>query len=269
MINNPNTNLSNLTQINRIRASVPGPKGSLTIEAAYTIPLFLFAVLCLVYLLEIQTIDFSVKAAAQEAAKRAAVDMALIPVLNTYSLQQDIIEIVGSERLERSIIEGGSNGINCWTSYYNTVDEEIIVNVNYMVKLPFPEFLDLGMKRKINFHMKAWTGYASKSQSDTEDEIVYVTENGIVYHTDYQCSYLQLSITFIPSTSLVDVRNEHGGIYGACEHCVYGEAMAGVYITEYGNKYHNSVTCSGLKRTIRAVKHSEVSGLGGCIKCTN
>lgn len=268
MKNNPNTNLSKNPLRNPKRASAAGSRGSLTVEAALVIPIFLFAVLCLVYLLEIQAIGFSIKSASQEAAKQAAAEMALLPVLNTYGLQQDIVDSVGSERLDRSIVDGGSSGIHCWTSYYNTVTEEIVVKVNYTVKLPVPQFLNLGMKQKVEFNVKAWTGYASQSLSE-EDEVVYVTNNGIVYHTDYQCSYLQLSITFIPSSLLVDVRNESGGIYHACEDCVHGEAMAGVYITDYGTKYHNSLSCSGLKRSIRAVKKSEVAGLGGCVKCTN
>lgn len=267
MSSNPNTNLSNYPYIHCKRASVPDSKGSMTIEAALTIPLFLFAVLCLIYLLEIQAINFSVRAASQEAAKMAAEEMAVLPVLSTYSLQQDIVNIIGSERLERSIIEGGSSGIHCWTSYYNTVSEEIYVEVYYTVKLPFPEILGLGIEQKIEFNIKAWTGAASQNLA-SEDEVVYVAENGIVYHTDYQCTYLQLSITFVPSSSLLNVRNESGGIYHACEKCVQGEAMAGVYITEYGTKYHNSIGCSGLKRTIRAVKKSDVSGFGGCAKCT-
>ncbi|MEE1086875.1 MAG: pilus assembly protein [Schaedlerella sp.] len=237
-------------------------------EAALTIPFFLFAVLCLIYLLEIQAVGFSIRSASQIAAKQAAEDMALLPVLNVYGLQQDIVDQIGSERLDRSIIEGGSAGIQCQTSYYNTITEEIVVKVKYTVKLPIPQFMNLGMKQKIEFRIKAWTGYASRNLSE-EEEIVYVTNTGWVYHTDYQCSYLQLSITFIPSSSLPDVRNESGGIYHACENCVHGEAMAGVYITEFGGKYHNALNCSGLKRTIRAVKKSDVSGWGGCVKCSN
>ena len=266
MIKNPNTNLSKYPYLNLKRASVPGSKGSMTIEAALTIPVFLFAVLCLIYLLEIQAIGFSIKAASQNAAKQAAEDMALIPVLNTYKLQQDIVDNIGSERLERSIVEGGSGGIHCRTSYYNTVSEEIIIKVNYTVKLPFPSFLNQGMKQKTELKVKAWTGRTAQNLSE-EEEVVYVTDTGVVYHTDYQCSYLQLSISFLPSSSLIDVRNEGGGIYHACEKCVHGEAMAGVYIAEYGTKYHNTLSCSGLKRSIRAVKKSQVAGLGGCVKC--
>lgn len=238
----------------------------MTIEAALTIPIFLFAVLCLIYLLEIQAIGFRVKAAAQEAGKQAAEDILFVPVLNTYNLQQDIIENIGSERLERSIIEGGSGGIQCWTSYYNTVNEEIIVKVNYNIKLPVPSFLNLGIKKKVELKVKAWTGRAEYDNSEDE-EIVYVTDTGVVYHSDYQCAYLQLSITFLPSSALIDVRNESGGIYQPCEKCVHGQAMAGVYITKYGTKYHNSLSCSGVKRSIRAVKKSAVAGMGGCVKC--
>ena len=104
------------------RASVPGiiirnikrQRGSVTIEASFGIPLFLFAALCLIWLLEIQSIRISITNAAQNAAKSAAEDTAIIPVLNTIKLKSDIVALIGEERIGRSIIQGGSSGISCW-----------------------------------------------------------------------------------------------------------------------------------------------------------
>lgn len=257
--------------INLKRASAPDSKmklqGSVTVEAAVTIPLFLFAVLCLVALLEIHAIRLSVAFAVQGAAKIAAEDMAAVPVFHSIKFKSDIVSLIGAERLERSMIEGGSSGIHCWKSWYEPDRGVIHVETDYKIRLPFPEYTSLTMKCEESFLIKVWNGYEGNGMERDDDQIVYVTETGSVYHTDYQCSYLQLSIHFVSCSGIDELRNEDGGKYHACGQCTQGGSMAGVYITDYGTKYHNSLNCSGLKRTIYSVKKGECHGMGACSKC--
>ena len=274
MIIQPNKD-NNLMKLER--ASVPGisnkedimnKKGSVTIEAAFGIPLFLFAALCLIWLIEIQSLKISIAAASQSAAKSAAEDTAVIPVLNTIKLKSDIVSLVGEERINRSIIKGGSSGISCWKSYVSPDTGEMNIQVEYEIMVPLPVMGSPAARLEESFRISSWSGRNNELIGDGNSEIVYMTENASVYHEDYNCSYLRLSIRYIPYKELEVIRNESGGRYHACGKCVMGQAMTGVYITENGNKYHNTLGCSGLKRTIYAVKRSESGGVRGCSRCS-
>lgn len=251
------------------RASAPETRASVTIEAAVGIPLFLLAAVCLIWLIEIQSIELSILNAAQGAAKKASVQAAVVPVLNSIKFRSDLIKLIGEERIERSIIDGGCSGISCVRSYISAYTGEMNITVDYRIRIPVPIFGSPSVRKQEEFRISAWTGYEDRGIDEEDGEIVYITENGMVYHEDYQCSYLQLSISFVPYTELSGLRNGDGGKYYRCEKCVLGEAMTGVYITGYGNRYHNSLNCSSLKRTIRAVKKSEAAGKRGCSKCTD
>lgn len=243
-------------------------KGTLTIEAAFAFPLFLFACLCLIWTLEIQSIRISIISAAQNAAKNAAQDTAVIPVLNTVKLKSDIISLIGEERISRSIIENGTSGLSCWRSYMSSSTGQMNITVGYRVRLPLPIFGSPSAELQEKFVMHGWNGSEKSQEKNKNSDIVYMTDNGAVYHKDFHCSYLHLSIRFVSSDELKVMRNIGGGKYYPCEKCVIGEAMAGVYVTESGGRYHNSLNCSGLKRTIHAVKKSDIFAIGGCSRCS-
>jgi hypothetical protein len=115
---------------------------------------------------------------------------------------------------------------------------------------------------------RAWTGYdnAKNSLLASQEEIVYVTETGSVYHRSRGCTYLKLSISTIQKAALSEERNIDGSKYYSCEECGK-KAGETVYITNYGKRYHSALRCSKLKRTISAVKISEVGEKGACSKC--
>ena len=252
------------------RAAPCTPAGSMTVEAAFAIPIFLFASLCLVYILEIHAIQTTIRMAAHTAAKQTAEQMAVIPELGAGMFRSRLLSAAGADRLDRSIISGGSGGITCWKTTVNSAGQ-LEVYVEYRLKLPFPEILVSPISCKEEFRVKGWTGYekAGISSEAGDGQVVYITDTASVYHEDPQCTYLQLSIRFVTSSELGAQRNEDGEKYDICEKCTAIPSMGGYYVTDYGDKYHSSLCCSGLKRTVYAVPVSEIEGKRGCSKCTH
>ena len=107
-----------------------------------------------------------------------------------------------------------------------------------------------------------WTGNSGGSE-----EMVYITENESVYHTSASCTHIHLSIHVGSKDAVENLRNEYGERYQSCAKC-RGDANGGtVYYSDKGNCYHSSAACSGLKRTVKLVKKSEVSGKQMCQRC--
>lgn len=121
----------------------------------------------------------------------------------------------------------------------------------------------------------AWTGSAEEDFSDGSGEtsgesekMVYITESGGVRHKELGCSYLDLSVNQISGSSIAGALNEYGEHYSPCEICSRNQNPSGyVYVTKQGNRYHNLGSCSGLKRTVRMVKESDVADMPVCSRC--
>lgn len=241
-------------------------KGSITVEAALAVPMFFLAVVCLLYLFEIMAIQTSVRAGLQYAGKQIAKEAYIERILQPSKVEKDVIGAIGEERLERSIVIGGSGGIQCDDSRLSVRTGIGVLKASYHVRLPIPAFGVAPMEYQVSMKIKTWTGYEKESFGLDDDKTVYVTENGLVYHTDYHCTHLELSIHMIAKEDVSGLRNESGGKYYPCEHCnADGGGM--VYITDTGDRYHSSLSCSGLKRTVYAVPLSEVIGKGACSRC--
>ena len=218
---------------------------------------------------ELRSIQSAVRCGLQSAGKQVAESFAEIPVLNPISLHADLVNAVGKERMDRSMIVGGSGGVSCKRSWAIPGMGVLELTAEYEVELPVPVFHIPVLHYKEKMRMKTWTGYVKTYEAGIGDnELVYVTETGIVYHRNYQCTYLEPSVRSVAKTQLGELRNSSGGIYHLCERCGWMPGNDGnCYVTDYGDRYHTSLSCSGLKRKVYTVPLSEVKGKGACSKC--
>jgi hypothetical protein len=175
--------------------------------------------------------------------------------------------------LGESILEGKTEQISFAKSRIDGENGRIILAVTYPVPLPV-SILNLDAITVTQYSYRyAWIGdepdkeNPEETDESEETELVYVTEDSEVYHRSVDCTYLRLSIRQVDSSELSGLRNQGGGKYYACELCKPDGTEEKVYITDYGNRYHVNLDCSGLKRTYKAIPLEEAENLRPCSRC--
>ena len=125
---------------------------------------------------------------------------------------------------------------------------------------------------------RLWSGLGEsiKVKEDVESEttmetLVYMTEQGKVYHIKRNCTYLEPKVNALSYGLLAEKRNSSGGKYYACDFCAEKTACTEeqiIYITSYGNRFHVSAVCSAIKRNIRTLSKEEAEQkYSVCKKC--
>ena len=260
----------------------PSYKGSITVEAAIVLPLFLFFCIQIISIISLFQLHSALQAALHQETSRLALqaygldmigmdmDTSSVHFAEDIYLRSRVIERAGKGYLDRSLIAGGSSGIHISYSEKEEGQETIDVILSYQVE-PFIKLLGFpGFIIKNRCRMKAWTGYALKEtglSDETEEELVYITETGTVYHKSRNCTHLALSVHAVETKCVETLRNEDGAKYYPCERC--GEnAGSTVFLTNQGNRYHTNLGCNGLKRTVYTVPISQAGGRAACSRCS-
>lgn len=259
-----------------------GMRASMTVEACFVLPFFLFAFLNIISIQEIYRLQGNMSAAIHNTEKEMAVygygykaisggaaGTAESSCLTYFYAANKVKNILGTDYLDSAPISGGAAAIRWIRSEVMKTDDCIDLVAEYRVKpaIALIGYNEFGMYNRLR--TRAWTGYdnakACQSGNDTE-ELVYITPSGTVYHRSRGCSFLKLSIAAVSLEFLEKERNSSGAIYYPCEECGGGSTNT-VYITNHGNRYHTSLGCSKLKRTIQAVPISQTGGRSACSKC--
>lgn len=256
----------------------------MTLEAAFVLPFFLFAVINILFAVSMIGTQSRVNAALHQTGNKMVFagyvyeksaggvlpDSLAGAALTSLYARGQILEYTGREYLEQSCVVGGAGGVSLAGSSVMEEGDIIDLQVSYRVK-PFAELMGFpGFTMRQRYYGRAWTGYdVTRYVSDLkeEDPMVYITKAGTVYHVNRNCTYLNPSVEMTSVEAVTDRRNPSGAKYHPCELCDGELAQGQVYITSQGNRYHSRIQCSGLKRTIYTVPLSEVHEKGVCSKC--
>ena len=125
------------------------------------VPIFFFATLALVLLMELLSVQTAVRSGLQEAGKKLAVQAVEVPAVIPSNLEREVVNSIGAERLER--------GIQSYLSPFTGIGE---IQASYQVRIPVPGFSIAPISYKETMRIKAWTGYEAGGCGEEDDQIV-------------------------------------------------------------------------------------------------
>lgn len=241
--------------------------GSITVEAAVVLPTFLIGMFALISIGKMMVLKSNIQYAIYEEAHMLANVCEDGHCEAVSNVKADICRILMNNRVNLNDIEGCEDGLSLTGSRLDNGEYvEIVVDYRYM---PFGAnyfgLMSIPISQKCVMHINC--GYISGYFADTEGEYVYVTEGSSVYHINRECTHIKLTVTSIQGRDIPDIRNSSGAKYKSCKTCHSKLDDAVLYITPEGDRYHNTVSCSGLKRTVRAVKISDIGDRRPCSRC--
>ena len=263
----------------------PSFAGSMTLEAALAVPLFVFFVMNLLFIFEAVRLQSGLQAALQQAGEQvceaayytrfapgagegsgggseeanSGTAMSLL-VSETY-VRNKVTSYLGESFWKHSCVVGGKAGLSFAQSKIMTEADrvEIIVNCRIRPFVRIVAFPDFAMQARYCGH--AWVGWTPGSgmaggSGGGNKEEVYVTTYGEVYHTDTGCIYLNPQVRAVSALEVDNYRSGNGAKYYPCECCRPG-GKGIVYITKEGNRYHSDRNCSGIVRHLTTMESDE------------
>lgn len=276
-------------------------RGSLSLEASVCVPLFLLFCIAVISFLQILCLQTDIRARMAETARSMGKKAYIIERLSENDgiisggpapdFDADTVSLASAginpltikvwmlsdgrlrSTLEQSRILGGASGLYTYASSYDSEKGvlDIVACYDYSVPWMTAPFGTLRFVQRMR--SCAWIGESLEKENGgldgSEQRTVYVTPTGTVYHLSVGCSYLDLSIHSASYAELARLRNAGGARYERCEECAAKGVYVQVFITDYGTKWHSSLNCSGLKRTVIEKDISEISGMKLCTKCKN
>ena len=269
-------------------ASFQPKPGSLTIEAAMALPLFLFAVIILMTpmkllndgrkiqtALEITGEELSQYVSALKELKRgedlSAAGLNELPDGFLEGITEQSILLYARVKMGKYEVYRDALSVSFLRSSVLKDNETIDLIMDYRMRLPFPVLGLKSVPMSARCFRRAWIGNTLLYEEESGDieEMVYVGRDSTRYHKERTCHYLFNHIRAVNETDLESIRNTGGGKYKPCSRCSsLAKEGSIVYIMPSGEKFHSSRECSAITAYVRLVPISEVIHLGACSYCS-
>ena len=259
--------------------------GSLTLEAAMCLPLFLFV--CIYMMMPMKMINRQrqiqavVESVGEELSQYAYVEYCLLSgdedqVDTERTDGEEVTALLASGyaamkilgQIDRNWVESVSfDGTDIGT------DDMVHIMMKYRMKLPFSV---LGLDSVPVQHVcsrRMWNGADGGRNKDggmsggQEDETVYIGKNSTRFHRRRTCHYLYNDLKAVAAGEVDSLRNQSGARYAPCKTCKTGSEGGMVYVMPYGTSYHLSKTCASIIAYVQAVPLSQAEHLGACSYC--
>ena len=252
----------------------------MTLEAAVVVPLCLFFVMNVLFVMEIVRLQSGLQAALQQTGEQicemayytrfgggavpegadagegiGSGDVASFALSETF-VRSRVVSYLGKSYLDHTCLEGGASGLSFAGCKIMTQGGKVDLIVNYRVR-PFVRVVAPGtFPMQARYCGHAWVGWSPGDGAQGSDpggsqpDNVYVTKYGEVYHTDPGCIYLNPQVRSVPGSMVDSCRSGDGSKYYPCEYC-HPNKNGAVYITKEGNRYHSSRDCGAITRHVR------------------
>lgn len=232
--------------------------GSMTIEASIVLTIFIFFVAALIQILglaihEVTLVGMTHNVVLKES--QSVLGTINQPVVSSIMTGSSYMEIRHNYPLEKEV-----------KLQDISVDKDIQELSLYVEEKTLFPFITAKFRVGARGYARRWTGKKRVPESKYQEEEVYITTYGEVYHKDPQCTYLAPRIQTVSKENMSSVRNEKGSKYKKCPYCPHSNQSI-LYITPWGDAYHSSPQCSRLKRTIQVTTLTQTPINCPCSKC--
>lgn len=254
--------------------------GSLTVEAALCLPMFVFFAVALMMPMRWLERQRQVQTVVERTCEELSIYTAVGEFMDFRESENDGgVEMAG--QAATGLWLKGKAGVYVEDIIIKNVqvpDNEgnVCLEVFYKEKIPFFHIYPGGITMTAAAKRRSWTGIDGKlgaedddnSLGDTDVEMVFVGANMGRYHLYRDCHYISNQYQTVTIEQAEQMRNASGGRYTACSRCAgQGQYVGQVYITQNGEHYHTSKSCSAMVSYVRSVPLNEVEHLGVCSYC--